>query len=100
MFWSTDKTKPTLGNMNVETVRGIQIGTIIDSKLSFESNAVAVCKKAQQRLFFLRKMNTFGVCKTLMTLFYQCFIQSVLTFCIVVWYGGLLMTNKHKLAIG
>jgi len=32
-----------------------------------------------------------------MTLFYQCFIQSVLTLCIVVWYGGLSTINKHKL---
>lgn len=32
-----------------------------------------------------------------MTLFYQCFIESVLTFCIVVWYIGLPMTSKRKL---
>ena len=85
-------------NMNVETVDEYKyLGTIIDSKLSFESNTDAACKKAQQRLFFLRKMKSFSVCRTLMTLFYQCFIESVLTFCIVVWYSGLPMTNKRKL---
>ena len=37
------------------------------------------------------------MCRTLTTLFYQCFIESVLTFRIVVWYSGLSMTNKRKL---
>lgn len=32
-----------------------------------------------------------------MTLFYQCFIESVLIFCIVVWFSGLSMISKRKL---
>lgn len=40
-------------NKVVETVEEYKyLGTIIDRKLSFESNVDAVCKKAQQRLFF------------------------------------------------
>lgn len=33
-----------------------------------------------------------------MTLFYQSFIESVLSFCIVVWYGGLPLTSKGRLS--
>lgn len=48
-------------------------------KLYLESNTEAVCEKVRQHLFFLGKMNSFKVCNALMTLFDQCFIESVLT---------------------
>ena len=52
-------------------------------------------KKSHQRLHFLRKLRNFNVDKTLLTLFYQSFIQSVITFSIVCWYGNL---NKNDTA--
>lgn len=73
------------------------LGTIIDKDLRFEANTDAICKKVQQRLFFLRKMNSFNVCNVLMTVFYQCFIESVLTFCFLSWFGALSVTNKNRL---
>ena len=33
-----------------------------------------------------------------MTLFYQCFIESVLTYCCVAWFGFLTLSNKNRLA--
>ncbi|CAB1328317.1 unnamed protein product [Coregonus sp. 'balchen'] len=33
------------------------LGTVLDNKLKFEENTDAICKKGQQQLFFLRKMN-------------------------------------------
>ena len=74
------------------------LGTLIDNKLSFDANTDVVCKKVQQRLFFLRKLNSFKVCNILMTLFYQCFIESVLTYCCVAWFGFLTLSNKNRLA--
>ena len=32
-----------------------------------------------------------------MTLFYQCFIESVLTYCCVAWFGCLTLSSKNKL---
>ncbi len=54
------------------------LGTIIDSKLSFEANREAVCRKGHQRLFFLRKLCTFHIDKTLLIMFYHSYIESVL----------------------
>ena len=36
------------------------LGTILDDKLSFETNSDAICRKANQRLFYLRKPRCFN----------------------------------------
>ena len=73
------------------------LGVIVDNKLCFEPQADAISKKVQQRLFFLRKMNSFNVCTKMMTIFYRSFIESILTFCIIAWYGNLTVTTKNRL---
>lgn len=69
------------------------LGTVIDNKLSLEANTDAVCKKVRQPLFF-----SFQVCNVLMTLIYSCFIESVLTYCIVALFNCPSLTSKNKLA--
>ncbi len=73
------------------------LGTIIDSKLSFTDNTDYIYKKGQQRLYFLRQLNKFYIDKKIMTIFYQTFIQSILVFNFVCWYGSLSVRNKNKL---
>lgn len=61
------------------------LGTIIDSKLSFEANCESGCKKANQRLHCLRKLSSFDIDRKLLTMFYRCFIESVISFSLVTW---------------
>ena len=49
-------------------------------------------KKGTASLDFLRKM-----CTKMRTLFYRTFIESVLTFCVVVWFGNLNLADKNRL---
>jgi hypothetical protein len=56
------------------------LGTLIDDRLGWSPNVDAVSKKANQRLFFLRKLRQFKVSPQILQLFYQSTIQSVLTF--------------------
>ncbi len=65
------------------------LGTIIDDNLTFNDNTVAICEKAQQRLRLLRKLNWFGMCSKLMTLFFSSMVESVITFSIMTWFGNL-----------
>ncbi len=90
----------------ITTIKGLDIeivdthkylGVVIDNKLTFQPNSLAVGKKVQQRLFFLRKLKSFSVCPSKMSLFYKQFIESVLSFCIVAWYGNLSLSNKNRL---
>ena len=73
------------------------LGTIIDCKLNFQENCEAVCKKGQQRLHCLRKLSFFHVDKTMMTLFYHAFIESILSFSLVSWFGSLSVKHKNSL---
>lgn len=58
------------------------LGTILDDKLAFEANTERICKKVNQRMFYLRKLRSFYVGSSLMKMFYSFFfIESILTFC-------------------
>ena len=66
-----------INGQEVETVDEYKyLGTIIDNKLSWKPNSHHVHTKAQQRLFYLRKLRAFNVDTTILKLFYQTFINS------------------------
>ena len=47
-------------------------------------------------MYFLRKLNDFNIDKTLCTLFYKSVIESIITFCIIVWAGNATSSStKH-----
>lgn len=73
------------------------LGTIIDSKLSFEENCEMVCKKGQQRLHCLRKLAYFHIDRTLMNMFYRAFIESILSFSLVSWFGQITLRQRKSL---
>ncbi len=73
------------------------LGTIKDSNLTFEKNCENVCKKGHQRLFCLRKLYRFHIDKTMMIIFYRAFIESLMSFSTVSWFGSLSLKNKKSL---
>ena len=68
----------------------------LDDYLKLEDNTDDICSKGQQRVFFLRKLNQFNVNKSLMDKFYRSFIESILTFSMVCWYGNLNEKTKKE----
>ncbi len=56
--------------------------------LSWTNNTAALAKKAQQRLYFLRKLRRARAPAPIMCTFYRGTIESILTSCITVWYGA------------
>ena len=73
------------------------LGTIIDDKLKFDLNTDMMYKKGQQRLYCLRKLAKFSIDKTLMKLFYSAYIETVISFSIICWYGNLCVKDKNSL---
>ena len=73
------------------------LGTIIDDKLKFDLNTDMMYKKGQQRLYCLRKLAKFSIDKTLMKLFYCAYIETVISFSIICWYGNLCVKDKNSL---
>ncbi|KAK2163954.1 hypothetical protein NP493_1435g01052 [Ridgeia piscesae] len=72
------------------------IGSTISSNLKWELNVVHIVKKARQRLYFLRRLRSFGLTTQVMLNFYRAVIESVLIFSIT-WFG--FITQKETLRL-
>lgn len=82
----------------VECVKNYKyLGTWIDSDLSFKDNSEIVCKKGHQRLSCLRKLARSNIDVTMLSLFYRAFIEPVLSFSMVAWYGNVSLRDKNSL---
>ena len=73
------------------------LGTVLNTKLTWEKNTEAIRKKAQQRLYFLRLLKKFRLRREILKQFYSATIESILTFSCLVWYGNLTVKDKHSL---
>ena len=58
------------------------------SDLPWSAHTDKMVKVARKRLFFLRRLKKFGMDSVILTNFYRCTIESILTGCITVWYGS------------
>ena len=73
------------------------LGSIIDNKLNWSANAQALVRKGNQRLFFLRRLRSFGVGPRLLELFYRATVESVLTFNSLSFFGSLNEHDKSRI---
>ncbi len=64
------------------------LGVTITKDFSWSDNIACIVGKAQQRLYFLRKLRRANLPQTLMVNFYRCTIESILTNCMTSWYGS------------
>ncbi len=77
----------TINGATVERASSTKfLGVHITEDLSWTNNTAALAKKAQQRLYFLRKLRRARA--SFMCTFYRGTIESILTSCITVWYGA------------
>ena len=68
--------------------RDLYNGVHVTDKLKWSTHTGSVVKKAQQRLFNLRRLKKFGLSPKTLTNFYRCTIESILLGCITAWYGN------------
>ena len=73
------------------------LGTVIDNKLSFDSNSDMIHKKCRQRLHILYTLRSLRVDEKILQRCYQAFILSVLSFSLVCWYECLSERQKGRL---
>ncbi|KAK3533098.1 hypothetical protein QTP70_006780 [Hemibagrus guttatus] len=59
------------------------------------NEVLAVSKKAQQRLYFLRRLRKANLPPPILTVFYRGTIESVLSSCITAWFGNCTVSD-HK----
>ena len=73
------------------------LGTTIDNKLRWDRHCTVTYKKCQKRLYCLRKLRSFNVDNTILSMFYKSCIQSVLTFSFICWFGNISQKDKNNL---
>ncbi|XP_059808501.1 uncharacterized protein LOC132382385 [Hypanus sabinus] len=80
----------------VERVSSFKIlGIHIPEDLTWSLNSSILIKKVQQRLYFLWSIKKAHLCPRILTDFYRCTIESILTNCISEWYGNCPVSD-HK----
>ncbi len=82
----------------VERVHSFKfLGTIILADLTWSANTTAVIKKAQQRLHFLRVLKKNNLKEKLLETFYRSAVESLLTYCITVWYCSCTEAERKRI---
>ncbi|KAI4876407.1 hypothetical protein NFI96_004026 [Prochilodus magdalenae] len=112
---NTDKTKEMIVDMRKERrphqplfIRDLEVervssfkylGVHISDDLTWTLNTTYVLKRAQQRLYFLRRLRKFGMSPRILSNFRKnsCIIESILTSCITVWYGSTTVKDRKRL---
>ena len=88
-----------IDNQEVEVVKSFKyLGTLLGESLLFCDHVDYIYKKAQQRLFLLRKLKRFHVSQHILQLVCMGLIESVLSFNIITWYDSVSAKKKIKLA--
>ncbi|XP_072329111.1 uncharacterized protein [Scyliorhinus torazame] len=95
---STTHTPVCINGSEVEMVDSFRfLGITITNSLSWSTHVDATVRKAQQRLYFLRKVKKFGMSTSTFTNFYRCAIESILSGCIATWYGNCSVQDRKEL---
>ncbi len=48
-------------------------------------------------MYFLKKLLSFNVDSRMLLMFYGAFIESIMTFCVICWYGNASEAQKRSL---
>ncbi|XP_059827006.1 uncharacterized protein LOC132394660 [Hypanus sabinus] len=73
------------------------LGVQLDEKLDWTANTDALCRKAQSRLYFLRRLASFNVCSEMLKMFYRSVVESALFFVVVCWGGSIKKRDASRL---
>ncbi|KAI3376533.1 hypothetical protein L3Q82_016993 [Scortum barcoo] len=83
---------------DVEVVSSFRyLGVHISDDLTWSKNTSCLIRKAHQRIYFLRRLRRAGLGSSVLTSFYRCVVESVLSSCIIVWHGSCSAAEKKAL---
>ncbi|KAI4890783.1 hypothetical protein NFI96_007798 [Prochilodus magdalenae] len=84
--------------VEVEMVRTYRyLGLHLDERLDWTANTDILYRKGQSRLYFLRRLGSFNVCRKLLQMFYQTVVSSCLFYAVVCWGGSIKKRDEMRL---
>uniref|UniRef100_A0A3B1JXG3 Reverse transcriptase domain-containing protein n=1 Tax=Astyanax mexicanus TaxID=7994 RepID=A0A3B1JXG3_ASTMX len=88
----------SIEGVDVETVKTYKyLGLQLDNKLDWSTNTDTLYRKGQSRLYFLRRLRSFNICKKLLQMFYQSIVASILFYAVVCWGGNMKRRDASRL---
>ncbi|KAK2899445.1 hypothetical protein Q8A73_012574 [Channa argus] len=83
---------------SVEMVKSTKfLGVHLADNLTWSVNTSSITKKAQQRLYFLRRLRKAHLPPPILTMFYRGTIESILSSCITAWFGNCTVADRKTL---
>lgn len=73
------------------------LGVWLDDKMDWANNTDHLYRKGQSRMYFLRKLRSFNICRKLLWMFYQSVVASVLFYSVVCWGGSTSKRDSSRL---
>ena len=65
--------------------------------MNFDSNTASINRKCQSRIYCLQKLRKLDINSTILQNFYRAFLESVLTFGFICWFGSINVHNRDIL---
>ncbi|KAI5100729.1 gastrula zinc finger protein XlCGF28.1-like [Silurus meridionalis] len=73
------------------------LGVHLADNLTWSLNTSSITKKAQQRLYFLRRLRKAHLPPPILTMFCSTAIESILSSCITAWFGNCTVSDRKTL---
>ncbi|KAI4883195.1 hypothetical protein NFI96_000241 [Prochilodus magdalenae] len=99
-LWQTrrDHSPLHINGSTVEIVKSTKfLGVHLAEDLTWSLNTSTITKKAQQRLYFLRRLRKAHLPPPILTTFYRGTIESILSSCITAWFGNCTASDRKSL---
>ncbi|XP_060716983.1 uncharacterized protein LOC132839820 isoform X2 [Tachysurus vachellii] len=94
----SDDSPLNIDGSSVEIVKSTKfLGVHLAENLTWSLNTSAITKKAQQRLYFLRRLRKAHFPPPILTMFYRGTIEIILSSCITVWFGNCMISDRKSL---
>ncbi|KAI4902472.1 hypothetical protein NFI96_003096 [Prochilodus magdalenae] len=88
----------SIKGVSVDTVEDYKyLGVHIDNKLDWAKNTDALYKKGQSRLYFLRRLRSFNICRTMLRIFYESVVASAILYAVACWGSRLRVADANRL---
>ncbi|KAK3519599.1 hypothetical protein QTP86_003223 [Hemibagrus guttatus] len=95
---TSDHSPLNINGSNVEIVKSTKfLGVDLAEDFTWSLNTSSITKKAQQRLYFLRRLRTAHLPPLILTTFYRGTIESILSSCITAWFGNCTVLDRKTL---
>ncbi|KAK3560212.1 hypothetical protein QTP86_000769 [Hemibagrus guttatus] len=94
----SDHSPLNIDRSSVEIVKSTKfLGVHLAENFTWTLNTSSITKKAQQRLYFLRRLRKAHLPPPILPVFYRGTIESVLSSCITAWFGNCTVSDRKTL---